>query len=262
MVYLKVAYNGREFYGSQIQLDVRTVEGDILKILNEEGIEVSNLGFLSRTDRGVSALSNILKLDVNKELNLRKITHRLEDIWVYGITNDNLTLPLMKRYRYYLFDNGYDENLIVKGLSFFNGNHDFASFSKYNGLEETKRNIETGYRKNGPIYILEFSGKGFLWQMIRRIVGSIVDYAEGNLSESEILSALNGEITINAKPFPPEYLLLYDIETDCNMYYDDYVIRALKRRFADLFSDFSARSQLEKESMEYITDTEKLIKRK
>ena len=189
MVYLKVAYNGREFYGSQIQPDVRTVEGDILKVLKKEGIEATNLGFLSRTDRGVSALSNILKLEVKEELNLRKMTHELEDIWVYGVTNDRLDLPLMKTYRYYLFDNEYDENLIRKGLSFFNGNHDFFSFSKFNGLEETKRNIEAGYRKEGQIYIFEFKGKGFLWQMIRRIVGSIVDYVEGNLSEEDILAS-------------------------------------------------------------------------
>lgn len=261
MVYLKVAYNGREFYGSQIQPDVRTVEGDIIKVLNNQGIEATNLGFLSRTDRGVSALSNILKLDVKEELNLRKITHQLEDIWIYGFTNDQLNLPLMKTYRYYLFDNGYDEGLICKGLSLFNGHHDFFSFSKFNGLEETKRSIETSFRKEGPIYIFEFKGKGFLWQMIRRIVGSLVDYVEGNLSEKDIMSALAGEKTINARPFPPEYLLLYNIEDNSNMYYDDYVIRALKRRFLDLFSDLSTRSQLEKESFERIRETEKLIKR-
>lgn len=262
MVYLKVAYNGREFYGSQIQPDVRTVEGDILKIFNEDGIEVNNFGFLSRTDRGVSALSNILKLDVNEQLNIRKLTHSLEDIWVYGITEDELSLPLTKTYRYYLFDSGYDEDKLIKGLSFFNGNHDFVSFSKYNGPEETKRNIETGFRRNGSVFIFEFKGKGFLWQMIRRVVGGIIDYTEGNLSESDILSALNGEKTINPRPFPPEYLLLYNIETDCKMYYDDYVLRALKRRFFELFSDLSARSQIEKESLEHIIDTEKLIKRK
>ncbi|NMC76293.1 MAG: hypothetical protein GYA60_03230 [Candidatus Methanofastidiosa archaeon] len=261
MVYLKVAYNGREFYGSQIQPDVRTVEGDIFKILKNQGIEATNLGFLSRTDKGVSALSNILKLEVKEELNLRKITHELEDIWIYGVTNDKLNLPLMKTYRYYLFDKGYDENLIREGLSFFNGNHDFFSFSKFNGYEETKRNIEAGYRKDGQIYIFEFKGKGFLWQMIRRIVGSIVDYVEGNLSEEDILAALAGEKTINSRPFPPEYLLLYNIDDKSNMYYDDYVIRALKRRFLDLFSDLSARSLLEKESFEQISETEKLIKR-
>ncbi len=253
MVYLKVAYNGREFYGSQIQPDVRTVEGDIKKILSEEGINVTNFGFLSRTDRGVSALSNLLKLDTKEELNLRKMTHMLEDIWIYGKITCELELPLTKTYRYYLFDSGYDEKLIREGLSFFNGAHDFSSFSKYNGFEETTRTIETGFRKEGQIYVLEFKGKGFLWQMIRRIVGAIVDYTEGKLSEQEILSALAGDISINARPFPPEYLLLYDIKTSCDMFYDDYVIRSLKRRFSELFSDLSARSVLEKECLSQIS---------
>ncbi|MCC7573390.1 MAG: hypothetical protein KO464_08375 [Candidatus Methanofastidiosum sp.] len=261
MVYLKVAYNGREFYGSQSQPNVRTVEGDILNILDKEDIKVINYGFLSRTDRGVSALCNIFRLEVEEDLNIKKITHLLEDIWIYGKTNKDLKFPLTKTYRYYLFDNGYEEELISKGLSFFSGTHDFFSFSKYNRIEDTKRTIETNYRKEGPIYVLEFTGKGFLWQMIRRIVGSIVDYANGNMSEIEIVSALNGETTLNATPFSSDYLLLYDIETNCDMHYDDYVLRILKRRFNELFTNFTARSLLEKESFNYIDETEKLINR-
>jgi len=71
------------------------------------------------------------------------------------------------------------------------------------GLTILKRTIETSYRKEGPIYILEFKGTGFLWQMIRRIVGSIVDYTKGELSENEILSALNGETILHATPSSP-----------------------------------------------------------
>ncbi|HOM95470.1 MAG: hypothetical protein GX941_02150 [Candidatus Methanofastidiosa archaeon] len=261
MVYLKVAYNGKEFHGSQYQPDVRTVEGDILKALENEGIEVVSYRFISRTDKGVSALSNILKLEVQESINIKKLSHLLKDIWIYGKTNNDLKFPLTKTYRYYLFDKNYDEGLISKGLSFFNGNHDFFSFSKYNGTNETKRTIETRYRKEESVYVLEFIGNGFLWQMIRRIVGSVVDYAKGNISEKDIVSALNGESKINSNPFPPDYLILYNIETNSEMIYDDYVIRALKRRFNELFTDFTARRILEKESMEYMNQTEKLINR-
>ncbi|HNU61182.1 MAG TPA: hypothetical protein PLI06_09810 [Methanofastidiosum sp.] len=261
MIYLKVAYNGREFHGSQSQPNVRTVEGDIVQALDDQGIKAINYGFLSRTDRGVSALSNILRLEVEEDLNMKRLTHSLEDIWIYAKTSKSIKFPLTKSYRYYLFDNGYNEDLVSKGLSFFNGTHDFFSFSKYNGIEDTKRTIETSYRKEGPVYILEFKGTGFLWQMIRRIVGPIVDYTKGELSESAILSALNGETILHATPSSPDYLLLYDIETNCDMYYDDYVIRTLKRRFNELFTDFSARTLLEKESFAYMSETEKLINR-
>lgn len=261
MLYLKVAYDGREFYGSQIQPSVRTVEGDILKALRGEDIKNTNYKFLSRTDRGVSALSNILRLETDEDLNLKKITHSLKDIWIYGKTNNEINLPLTKTYRYYLFDNNYDEDLIAKGLSLFEGHHDFFSFSKYNGIEETRRTIKTSYRKNGPIYILEFKGNGFLWQMIRRIVGSVVDYANGDLTDKKILSALEGKSIIETTPFPSEYLLLYDIETKCDIQYDGYVLRILKKRFNELFVDFSARCLLENESLMYISETEKLINR-
>ena len=261
MVYLKVAYNGKEFHGSQHQPNVRTVEGDILKALGNEGIKVISYGFISRTDKGVSALSNILKLEVQESINIKKLSHLLKDIWIYGKTNNDLKFPLTKTYRYYLFDKNYDEGLISKGLSFFNGNHDFLSFSKYNVTDQTKRTIETRYRKEGSVYVLEFIGNGFLWQMVRRIVGSVVDYAKGNLSENDIVSALNGELRINANPFPPDYLILYNIETGSEMSYDDYVLRTLKRRFNELLIDFTARRILEKESLEYMKQTEKLINR-
>ncbi len=97
--------------------------------------------------------------------------------------------------------------------------------------------------------------------MVRRIVGSVVDYAKGNLSENDIASALNGELRINANPFPPDYLILYNIETGSEMSYDDYVLRTLKRRFNELLIDFTARRILEKESLEYMKQTEKLINR-
>lgn len=261
MVYLKVAYNGRGFHGSQSQPNVRTVEGDIVQALNDEGIKAINYGFLSRTDRGVSALSNLLRLEVEEDLNMKRLTHSLKDIWIYAKTSKYLKFPLTKTYRYYLFDNGYNQDLISKGLSLFEGTHDFFSFSKYSGIDGTTRTIETSYRKVGPIYILEFKGTGFLWQMIRRIVGSVVDYTKGDLSENEILSALNGETILHATPSSPDYLLLYDIETNCDIYYDDYVIRTLKRRFNELFTDFSARALLEKESFAYMSETEKLINR-
>ena len=162
MIYLKVAYNGREFHGSQYQPNLRTVEGDITQIMENENIKAINYGFLSRTDKGVSALSNILRLEIEEELNIKRLTYALEDIWIYGMTSKNIKFPLTKTYRYYLFDNGYNEDLISKGLSLFSGNHDFFSFSKYNGIDNTKRTIETSYRKEGLIYILEFKGTDFV----------------------------------------------------------------------------------------------------
>ena len=134
MVYLKVAYNGKEFHGSQYQPDVRTVEGDILKALENEGIEVVSYRFISRTDKGVSALSNILKLEVQESINIKKLSHLLKDIWIYGKTNNDLKFPLTKTYRYYLFDKNYDEDL---SPGFFNGNHDFFRF--LNIMELTKQ---------------------------------------------------------------------------------------------------------------------------
>jgi len=87
---LKIAYDGTRFYGFQRQPDLRTVEGDIIKVLKKlriiEDVREANFKGASRTDRGVSAFGNVIAFDTAKpELTEPRIlNHHLRDIWILG----------------------------------------------------------------------------------------------------------------------------------------------------------------------------------
>ncbi len=58
---LKFAYDGTKFYGYQRQPDKPTVEGEIISVLRDSGLDAT-IKSASRTDRGVSALGNVIYL--------------------------------------------------------------------------------------------------------------------------------------------------------------------------------------------------------
>ena len=63
---LKFAYDGTKFFGYQRQKDIPTVEGSVLQVLRKFGI-ANNLKSASRTDRGVSALGNVIQLHTSMD---------------------------------------------------------------------------------------------------------------------------------------------------------------------------------------------------
>jgi tRNA pseudouridine38-40 synthase len=66
-----VEYNGKNFYGSQIQGSLRTVEGVLKDVLSQLLNKKFKLVFVSRTDRGVHSLCNIAKLSCNEKIDTK-----------------------------------------------------------------------------------------------------------------------------------------------------------------------------------------------
>jgi len=160
MVHLyKTAYLGWLFFGSQIQNDVPSVEGEIKAAYGER------LRLMSRTDTGVSARGNVL-VSPNK-LSLGQLNPALNGVRLWAEAEvENLPKVKERHYRYYLVD-GTDPTPLLK----FNGRHDFSKFtkSKENTIRDLK--VETGERF-GMKYV-DFYSRGFLWNQVRRLVGTL-----------------------------------------------------------------------------------------
>ena len=88
MIAVKLAYDGRGFFGSQIQKDKVTVEGELRSFFNAR--------ILSRTDKGVSALGNVVF--VEEDINLRE--YSFDRIWLYGKAK-SWKRPFKKKYSYF-----------------------------------------------------------------------------------------------------------------------------------------------------------------
>ncbi len=226
---IKMFYDGRSFHGSQRQPDVRTVEGEIIKTLSDEGIAVERIVFSGRTDKGVHALSQIALLEAfaSNEKVLEALTKLPKDILVWAI-RFNLPFEYNPRYnvvyrRYVYVEEGY-ENLDLIRLNniakMFIGKHMFNCFSSY--YEKIPPYISP-YRtvfsfkiyRAGKYIIYDIVADSFIKQMVRRIVSTMRLFEENIISEADIKNMLKGKClrSLRIKPAKPESLILFDIET-------------------------------------------------
>ncbi|WP_048148239.1 tRNA pseudouridine(38-40) synthase TruA [Palaeococcus ferrophilus] len=222
-VALKVAYDGSAFYGFQRQPGLRTVEGEILRALTRVGIiedaKSANFRGASRTDRGVSALGNVVAFDTERpELTLPRIlNHHLRDVWVVGraVVPPEFNPRYASRgktYRYYVAGE-VDMAALRECASLFVGRHDFSNFARLEKHKNPVRTIKSiEVLQEGPVTVLEFRGESFLWEMVRRITTALLLCSRGELSTGEVRAMLNREVEKKLPPAPPENLVLWEVE--------------------------------------------------
>lgn len=254
---LKMAYDGTRFYGFQRQPDLRTVEGDIIKVLKKlriiEDVREANFKGASRTDRGVSAFGNVIAFDTAKpELTEPRIlNHHLRDIWILGkaeVPEDFHPRFWAKNkiYRYYLFDDGIDVTKLKACAKVFLGEHDFSNFAH---LEEFKNPVREVNRidvfSRGRIIVVEIEGKSFLWEMARRIITALKLCSLGVLSIKDVELMLKEKVGKKLPPAPPENLVLWEVVYEGIKFKKDaYAIEKVKREFLEGFRKYLTKSAI------------------
>ena len=109
-----------------------------------------------------------------------------------------------------------DVNKMKQAISYFEGEHDFKAF-KASGTssKSSVRNIyraEVIEKENNRIWI-ELTGNGFLYNMVRIIVGTLVEVGQGNIEPEEIPNIIKGKDRAKAgKTLPPQGLYLVKVE--------------------------------------------------
>lgn len=199
---LRLAYDGTNFYGWQIQKNGRTVQQTIETALFElagEKIAVTGSG---RTDSGVHALRQYAHFDLPLSITadqlckaLRtKLPHDIGRLEAFEVSEEfNARYDAFKRsYKYIItkertpFNRYYksfiprlklDNTKIEAALPYFLGKHDFTSFSKLN--PDLKHNFcdlqQFKVSFDGDDIIFEISANRFLHNMVRRLVGTVVN---------------------------------------------------------------------------------------
>jgi tRNA pseudouridine38-40 synthase len=243
---IKFAYDGTEFSGSQRQPEVRTVEGAIIECLTSHHVisdpKASNLQLASRTDAGVSALGNVVALDTeySEKETLNILNSKLPHCWFYGIAKVDSDFRArkakMRWYRYHLNTGGTAENqvdyeLFKSILSSFEGAHDFKNFANPS-VEDTTRTIHSITTTEKPGWLLiDFSARSFLWHLIRRLINSWVQLANGKVTKEVLLEALNDPSLVHDFGLAPaKPLILMDVEYDFKFEIDKHVLEKTIRR--------------------------------
>jgi len=209
---LIIAYDGTNYAGWQVQKNSSTIQEAIQKNLAILFDEKISLVGSSRTDAGVHALGQVAHFRTEKEKDPHKILRALNgmlplDIRILDVTLEANTFHAQrsakrKVYHYKIcnsqsvlpFDRLYithvpyrlNYHLMEESCKKFVGKHNFCSFANECLLGAAKRNpFKTIYRldlvktTNGAVF--EFEGDGFLYKMVRNIVGTIIEVGRGKI---------------------------------------------------------------------------------
>ncbi len=213
-VKLTIQYDGTGFSGWQKQPNGRTVQEEIEKSLStllKKEVKINGSG---RTDAGVHALGQVANFREDFTIPIERIPRALngilpEDIsilsaedmdmdfharystkgkkYVYKIYNSKIRNPILRNYSYWVSEN-LDVDKINKAAQFFIGTYDFRSFmASGSSIKDTVRTIysvDVSIDKN--MIIIETSGNGFLYNMVRIMTGTLVEVGKGKINPTHI----------------------------------------------------------------------------
>ena len=225
-----VEYDGSRYAGFQIQKNSNTIQAEIEKALKKLFKKQIRIAPSGRTDSGVHALAHPFHFQIETKLSLSSIQKALNsflpnDICInrvvkkpngfharfsakkkrydYHIHQSTLRAPLLTRsvqIKYAL-----DITRMKKALKFIEGRHDFRSFAaKTPKDKDTVREIyKTSLKKKGRELIFSFEGNGFLYNMVRNLVGTVLEVGRGKMTLTEFKRVLRAKNRNLAGPTAP-----------------------------------------------------------
>lgn len=247
---LYIEYEGTRYSGWQKQNNARTVQSELIKackeIFSENFIDLQGSG---RTDSGVHAICQVAHLDVQTVLAPEIIKLKLNDNLPHDInileiekTNQNFHARHSAKRRSYIYvisrrrtafgknfvwwnKDKLNFNAMKKASELFLGMHDFVSFSDDDPDEKSTKVLidEIQIKEEGDLILIRIIGSHFIWKMVRRIVGVLVEVGRGKKSEEDILYFLNNKTNEPAKfTAPPSGLFLERVYYDNNTVISDF----------------------------------------
>lgn len=213
-----LAYNGNNYVGFQSQINGLAIQDVIekaLKIIFKEDIRII---MASRTDKGVHAKGQVFHFDIDKKMDTYKLKGAInalvpKDIHIIKveIVSNNFHARFNvknKTYEYLInigeydvFLDGFayqcfyklDIELMKKGAKLFLGTHDFSSFNTtpYKDKPDQVRTItEFKIIKSNNLLKIKVTGDGFLRNMVRIMVGTLLDLGRGQKTLDDIKDML------------------------------------------------------------------------
>lgn len=219
---VKLAYEGKDFAGSQRQPGLPTVEGEVIRSLRSIGaigsVREARFASASRTDRGVSALGNVVAFDTDfpyQEL-IQALNGVSDTVHFHAIAlvagGFSPRRARGRWYRYFL-PSGVDTDALREVAEVLVGRHDFAGFSKPDGRDTVKRLDRVDISPVADFLAVDFHAREFLRNMVRRLVAAMEEVGRGRATVDDVRDVLEG----GRRPFglaPPEYLVLMDVSYD------------------------------------------------
>lgn len=240
---LTIEYDGKGFNGWQKQPNKLNIQGEIERAIYNITKEEVNLIGSGRTDAGVHALGQVANFKTNSEIPIEKlplaINSQLKNSIVikeaeevderfhsrynakhktyrYIINNSKCGTAIYRNLEYsYPFK--LDAEKMKQASKYFEGEHDFKAF-KSSGTS-SKNSVRTIYKaivkQEGEKIIIELTGNGFLYNMVRIISGTLLDVGLGKIRAEEIPEIIESKDRQRAgKTLPAHGLYLVEVKYD------------------------------------------------
>lgn len=220
-VMLTVAYDGTAYSGWQVQPGQETIEGVLNRCICELTGETVEVVGASRTDSGVHALGNVAVFDTESRIPAEKFSYALnqrlpEDIRIQGSEEVPLTFhprhcESRKTYEYRIYNAPFpspvkrlythftyvplDIDLMNRAAAYLVGEHDFKSFCSVDTQAQTTvRRVDSVEVREalqpGREIVIRVAGRGFLYNMVRIIAGTLMEVGRGYISPESVQDIL------------------------------------------------------------------------
>jgi len=237
---LTIEYDGKDFGGWQKQPNKLNIQGEIERAIQEITGEEVELIASGRTDAGVHALGQVANFKTDSALPTQKIPYAInsklkktvrikqaEEVeerfhsrynckrktYRY-IINTSMQGSALYRNMEYHMPQPLQVEKMQEAIAYFEGEHDFSAF-KASGTS-SKSSVRTIYkatlRKEGERIIIELTGNGFLYNMVRIIVGTLLEVGMGAIEPEQIKEIIASKDRSKAgKTVPAHGLYLVEV---------------------------------------------------
>jgi len=230
---MRIQYDGSGYHGWQRQSRMKSVQQTLEKVLSKvfnQTIEIDGSG---RTDAGVHALGQCVSFKVNltmpienvkfvvnrrlpSDIYVECVTLRSDDFharycaigktYVYKIYTDQARNPFLDKYAFH-FEHALDITAIKDAMRHFIGTYDFKTFMASGS--NTENTVQTIYRFDLEVVaneiVFTITGDGFLYNMVRIIIGTLIHVGTGKIKVSDIPSIIESEDRNRAKYTAPAH---------------------------------------------------------
>lgn len=233
---LKIQYDGENYAGWQVQPNKKTIQGEIERAIEIVLKNKANLVASGRTDAGVNAYSQMAHFDAEKIRDLNKFIYSLngileKDIRILSIKETEIHARFSAKEKTYLYKMyisdvdlplkfkalRLDKNIDLKSMracaKMLKGSHDFKNFCASNSSAQSsvRKIFSCKIKRHNDDINFFVTGNGFLYKMVRNIVGLLIEVGKGKINKTEFKTYAFGK---KNKKFtaPSENLYLYRVK--------------------------------------------------
>lgn len=237
---LTIQYDGTNYHGWQVQKNALTVQEVVQNAIEKVFGERLDVKGCSRTDSGVHANMYCLSLDTDMKINNSNVVQALngflpKDVavksctevsmdfhprysvkdkeYLYKINNAEVRDAFLSNYTYY-YHRKIDVEYLNKEAKAFIGTYDYVGFcSSKTDVEGTVRTVKSfDVWREGDMVYFKVSADGFLYNMVRIMIGTLLFINEGKIKQGELSDVISSKDRKRAgKTAPPQGLYLNKI---------------------------------------------------